>query len=102
MLFRSNGALLASLVELAGLGARPEVEGGRVRVDVLATEAGERMVILQNLEAEPVGASVTVPVPLDGEAEEQFGKAALTWTPSGEGAAASVRLAPREVRVYRA
>ncbi len=98
----ANGALLASLVELAGLGARPEVEGGRVRVDVLATEAGERMVILQNLEAEPVGASVTVPVPLDGEAEEQFGKAALTWTPSGEGAAASVRLAPREVRVYRA
>jgi beta-galactosidase len=97
-----NGALIASLVELADLGARPEAVGGRVRVDVLATGAGERMVILQNLEERAVEASVRVPARLEGAAEEQFGKEALAWTPEGDGAAATVRLDPREVRVYRA
>jgi beta-galactosidase len=97
-----NGALIASLVELADLGARPEVEGGRARVDVLSTEHGERMVILQNLDAKPVEASVRVPVVLGGVAEEQFGKGALTWSPTGDGAVATVSLKPREVQVYRA
>jgi len=97
-----NGALIASLVELADLSARPEAEGGRVRVDVLSTEAGGRMVILQNLDTAPVEAAIRIPVQLDGEAEEQFGKSPLTWTPRGEGAVATVRLEPREVRVYRA
>lgn len=97
-----NGALLASLVERADLVDRPQVVGGRVRVDTLATDDGEHMVILQNLEASAVEVSVRVPVALEGETEEQFGKPALAWTPSGEGAAvATVRLTPREVRVYR-
>lgn len=96
-----NGALIASLVALSDLSLRPQVDGGRVRVDVLATEAGERMVIVQNLDTEPVEATVRVPVRLEGEAEEQFGKASLVWTPRGQGAAAAVRLNPREVCVYR-
>jgi beta-galactosidase len=98
-----NGALIASLVELADLSPRPEVEGGRVRVDVLAKGEDERMVILQNLDAEPIKeAIVRVPVPLEGEAREQFGKDPLTWKRDGGGVVAAVSLAPREVQVYRA
>jgi beta-galactosidase len=97
-----NAALIASLVELAELRERPHVVGGRVRVDTLATEAGERMMILQNLDGTAAEVSVRVPVALDGAAEEQFGGEPLAWTPSGEGAVATVRLKPREVRVYRA
>ena len=96
-----SAALIASLVEMADLSARPHVVGGRVRVDVLSTDAGERLVMLQNLEARPVEAHVQVPVALSGVAEEQFGKPAATWTPADEGAAATVRLEAREVRVYR-
>ena len=97
-----TGALIASLVELADLGERPHAVGGRIRVDTLSTPAGEHMVILQNLEGRAVEASVRVPLGLSGEAAEQFGKDTLTWTPSGTSATATVRLAPREVRVYRA
>src|SRR5690606_4890246 len=97
----ANGALLASLVELADLSARPAVEGGRVRVDVLATEAGERMVILQNLETQPVEVVVTVPAPLEREDEEQRGRATLSWTRREDGGSAAVRRDPRGVRVCR-
>lgn len=100
--YAGSGALLASLVELAELGERPQAVGAPVRVDVLSTETGEHMVILQNLEERPVEAVVRVPVALDGETEEQFGQEALAWTPAGDGATATVRLEPREVRVYRA
>ncbi len=100
--YAGNGALIASLVEMADLRARPHVVGGRVRVDTLATDDGAYMVILQNLDAAPVEAAVTVPVPLDGDAAEQFGGAPLAWTRTGDGATATVRLGPREVRVYRA
>lgn len=96
-----NGALVASLVELADLSARPQAEDGRVRVDVLA-EGDERMVILQNLDAQPAEASVRLPERLDSDAEEVFGKGSLAWTASGEGAVVAVSLKPREVHVYRA
>jgi beta-galactosidase len=100
--YASNADLIAGLVELAEPAPRPRVVGARVRVDVLATEGGERMVILQNLEQRAVEASVWVPDARDGEAEEQFGKEALAWAPAQDGASATVRLQPREVRVYRA
>ena len=96
-----TGALIASLVELADLAPRPHAVGGRVRVDVLSTEAGEHLVMFQNLEARPVEAHVRVPFTLSGDAEEQFGKPALTWTPAADGALATARLEAREVRVYR-
>ena len=41
--------VLPRLLELAALRARPPVDGGRVRVDVLSTETRERRVILQTL-----------------------------------------------------
>jgi beta-galactosidase len=99
--YPGNAALLTSLVELAELADRPRVIGGRVRVDVLSGGVDGHLISLQNLEKRSVDVSLEVPVPLDGEAAEQFGKEALRWQAAPGGAVARARLGSREVRVYR-
>lgn len=96
-----NGDLIASLAELAGGPARPAVTGGKVRVDVLADPAGSGMIILRNLEARRIQATVQVPGLKNGNAVEQFDGKSIRFRRSGKGWSAKVTLGAGEVRVYR-
>ncbi len=94
----ANGRLIAALVEAAADPDRPHVTG-RVRVDTLSTTE-ERMLILQNLTTESTEVTVRVEGRW-GPLRELFGKPHLEPAAAGGAAQFSLRLEPREVRVYR-
>ncbi len=73
-----------------------------MRVDLLTDPAGSAMVILRNLEARRIEATVQVPALRRGSAVEQFGGKALRFRKSNKGWSARVTLGAGEVRVYRA
>jgi len=99
---RANAALITGLVDLKCRIPRPAVSNrARVRVDLLATPKGERMLILRNLDERPRACTITIPGTGGGRFIEQFDGTGLTLKSRGPGAEARVRLAPSEVRVYR-
>ncbi|WP_420454351.1 beta-galactosidase [Rubrivirga sp.] len=98
---RSNGALVAALVDHAVALERPQVVGdGAVRVDVLEDGDGQ-MLVVRNLEGRPVRASLSVPGLEAGPFAEVFGGDEVEATATAEGASLTVALGPEEVRVYR-
>jgi beta-galactosidase len=96
-----NGDLIASLAELAGKAGRPEVLGGKTRVDVLTDPAGSAMIIVRSLEMKRKEFVIHVPGLRAGKAVEQFSGKALTLKTKSGGVDASVTLDAGEVRVYR-
>ncbi len=98
----STGRVIAGLVEHAADVKKPVVAGrGQVRVDTLSTAEGDRMIILQNLEAEPSEVSITLEGSFDRMAD-LFGSEDLVPSRGDGSTSFTVSLAPREVRVYRA
>lgn len=99
--YPSNGALLASLVDLATTIERPKVQGGRrVRVDVLTADDGARMVSVQNLEGRAVETTIRLPGATAGTLREVFSDETRHLVAAGDEALLTVTLQPKEVQVY--
>lgn len=95
--YPANAALLVGLIDDAVSIARPRVAGGvAVRVDVLQSDGGEAMLIVQNNTGRAVEAAIRLPDDLGSGLAEQFG----AGPPEGEGRLLTVALPPKAVRVY--
>ena len=96
----NNGNLLASLVEFTTHIKRPIIEKNKlIRVDILSTNE-ERMVIIQNLENAEVNVSLKISGEKFSSLTEQFSGEKLNCKQIGAGVEFSIRLHPKEVRVY--
>src|SRR5690606_30524434 len=99
--YPGNGALFAGLVEHAAGIEHPRVTGtGKVRVDILS-DSKEYMVILRNLENEPVNSAIQVPQVSFSTLTEQFTGEVITPAPAEDGVTIFATLYPGEVKVYR-
>jgi beta-galactosidase len=101
--FDNNGDFIASLAEWGTQILRPHVVGGRkIRVDLLSAANGQAMLILQNLEPTSIAARLRLPWAKPERMVEQFSGEVLHLCCASRGTLASVELAPKEVKVYRA
>jgi beta-galactosidase len=99
---RENEDLIAALVAHAAPDiVRPTTEGSRARVDVLG-KGDERLIIVQHVEDEPTIAIVHLPEETELEATEIFSGEKVRFVSEEGGSRAALRLAAREVKVYRA
>lgn len=98
---RSNGDVIAGLVESAATIERPLVMNGSiVRVDILSAGSKGPMIIVRNLEERNVDDSVVLPSAPLRELREQFSSETVRLERKGKSILLPLRLRPREVKVY--
>ena len=94
-----NGALIASLAEVAKI-ERPQIKDDRkVRIDLIDSDYGVIM-IMQNLEKSEVDAEIRIRLKKDMKFTEQFDNEILQVKSDGQYGQANRKLKPSEVRVY--
>ena len=97
----SNAGLIAGLVDLHAHIPRPQVGGNaRIRVDLLVSPARALMLILRNLEDAEVSADIRLGLDHAARLTEQFTGEVVQLTRKSPGSELSVRLRPREVKVF--
>jgi beta-galactosidase len=98
----SNIDFIASLVNYASDVKRISSNHRKIRVDVLRDSSKGIMLIVQNLTSEYVESCVNVPYEKQITVKEIFNNEELKLTPDKEGGSfISIKLDPKEVRVYR-
>jgi beta-galactosidase len=97
----SNAGLISGLVDLHAHIPRPQVGGNaRIRVDLLVSPARALMLILRNLEDGEVSADIRLGLDREARLTEQFTGEVVQLTKTSPGSELSVRLRPREVKVF--
>jgi len=96
-----NGDLIASLAGLVAEPGRPNVTGGKMRIDLLTDPRGSAMIVLRNLEAARREFVFGLPGLRKGKAVEQFSGKTLQLRGNDGGVTARLTLEAGEVRVYR-
>jgi beta-galactosidase len=98
----SNLDFIASLVNYTSDVKRINTDKRKVRVDILKDAAKDVMLIVQNLTSEFVESCVNIPYEKQTSLKEIFNGDMLKLNPDKEGGSfITVRLEPKEVRVYR-
>jgi len=99
---KANGELIVSLVDYTSAIERPSsIAGKEIRIDILQDKNEDALLIIRNLLQEEVDDEIVLPSFQNKVLTEQFTNEKLVLIKTGNGSKAKIKLAAKEVKVYR-